>query len=77
MIQKPPLGVSPHWFVNRKRIEELHEAIGRYIGHIGEHQHIEQHDQYYKAIAMWSREIETLALLEAELEKRERKTEGG
>ena len=75
MIQKPPLGVSPHWFVYRRRIEELHEAIGRYIKHIGEHQHIEQHDLYYKAIAMWAREIEVLTLLEAELEVRERESE--
>ena len=23
---KPPLGVSPHWFVYRQRIEELNKA---------------------------------------------------
>lgn len=69
---KPPLGVCPHWFVHPKRITELHEAIGRFIEHIKSHQHIENHSAYYKAIALWAREIEDLALLEAELEEREK-----
>lgn len=72
MAIKPPLGVSPSWFIHSKRITELNEAIGRYIEHIKSHQHIEQHSQYYKAIALWAKEIESLALLEAELEERER-----
>lgn len=73
MANKPPLGVSPHWFVYSKRIHELHEAIGRYIEHVEEARHIENHSQHYKAIAQWAREIEVLALLEAEMEERERK----
>lgn len=72
---KPPVGVSPHWFVYPKRMKELHEAIGRYLEHIEQHRHIENHELYYKAVASWAREIETLALLEAECEKRERKEE--
>ena len=71
-MEKPPLGVCPHWFVNPKRMAELNEAIGRFIEHIKSHQHIESHSQHYKAIALWAREIETLALLEAELEEREK-----
>jgi hypothetical protein len=73
MAIKPPLGVSPHWFTHPKRIKELHDAIGRYIEHIEENRHIEKHSQHYKAIAEWAREIEALALLEAELEEREGK----
>lgn len=72
VVKKPPLGVSPGWFIHPKRIEELNEAIGRYIKHIKENQHIETHSQHYKIIALWAREIESLALLEAELEERER-----
>lgn len=69
---KPPLGVCPHWFVHPKRITELHGAIGRFIEHIESNRHIESHTEHYKAIALWAREIEVLALLEAELEEREK-----
>lgn len=72
-MDKPPLGVAPSWFVHPKRIEELHAAIGRYIEHIKLHKHIESQTEYYKLIAKWAREIEALALLEAELEIRERR----
>lgn len=71
-MTKPPLGVSPHWFYHPKRIIELNEAIGRFLEHIEMNKHTERHDQHYRAIAMWAREMECLALLEAELEKRER-----
>lgn len=71
MTPKPPLGVSPHWFVNRERMQELCDAIGRYIEYIEANHHIERIDQYYTAIANWARELEALALLEAELEKRD------
>lgn len=67
---KPPLGVSPNWFVYRQRIAELNEAISRYIGYIEQNQHIKNLSPYYKAIAQWSKEIECLALLEVELEKK-------
>ena len=73
MAIKPPLGVAPHWFTHPKRIMELHEAIGRFIEHIAATKNIEQHSEYYKVMAQWAREIEVLALLEAELEERERK----
>lgn len=70
MTIKPPLGVSPHWFVYLKRITELHEAIGRYIAHIENNRSIENHTQHYKVIAQWAEEIKALALLMAELEKK-------
>jgi hypothetical protein len=66
---KPPLGVSPAWFVYRQRMTELNEAIGRFIEYIEQNQHIKNLSPYYKAIAQWSREIECLASLEAELEQ--------
>ena len=70
MVSKPPLGVSPHWFVYVKRITELYEAIGRYIAHIEQNRHIENHTQHYKVIAQWAKEIEVLSLLLAEIEKK-------
>lgn len=72
VTNKPPLGVSPHWFVYLKRIEELHEAIGRYIEYVHNTWHMECKADKYKAIAGWAKEIENLALLEAELEINER-----
>lgn len=63
---KPPLGVSPHWFVHRKRIGELNEAIGRFLEHIDKIQNIQYTNQCYEAIAGWAREIEILASFEAE-----------
>jgi hypothetical protein len=69
---KPPLGVSPHWFVYRQRIKELSDAIGRHIEYIEQHQHTKNHSAYYGAITQWAKEIEVLALLEAEIE-----TKGG
>ena len=67
---KPPLVVSPHWFVCHQRIKELSDAIGRHIEYIEQHQHTANHSAYYGAIARWAKEIETLALLEAEIEKK-------
>lgn len=64
---KPPLGVSPHWFVYRQRIEELNKAIARYLEHIEKKQHTQKLNQEYKAIAEWAKEIQCLALLEAVL----------
>ena len=67
---KPPLGVYPHWFVYRQRIKELNEAIGRRIEYIEQHQHTKNHSAYFGVIALWAQEIEALALLEAEIEKK-------
>ena len=64
---KPPLGVSPHWLVYRQRIEDLNEAIARYLEHIEKKHHIQELKQEYEAIAMWAKEIQYLALLEADL----------
>ena len=70
-VIKPPLEVAPHWFVYRQRMQELNDAIGRYIEHIALNQHIETHSEHYGAIAQWAKELEDLALMEAELERRE------
>ena len=75
MLIKPPLGVSPHWFVYHKRMTELCDTIARYLAFIGDNQHIINHAQYYQAIAMWSKELEQLALLEAEIRNMEKNHE--
>ena len=64
---KPPLGVSPHWFVYRQRIDELNKAIARYLEHIKKVQYTAELRQEYEAIAEWAKEIQYLALLEADL----------
>ena len=64
---KPPIGVSPHWFVYRKRITELNEAIGRQLEYIENHQGTICLKSKYQVIAEWAKEIEHLARLEAEL----------
>ena len=72
---KPPLGVSPYWYVYQKRITELHEAIGRYVEYISTHKSccsVQEH----KLIAKWARELEVLSLLIAELEESERSDNG-
>ena len=66
---KPPLGVSPHWFVYMKRIKDLNEAIGRFVEYADQHRHTIDAKEYYKVIAQWAKEIEALALLEANLER--------
>ena len=66
---KPALGVEPWWFTQCKRIEKLNGAIDRYIRHIQEYIHHENHVENYKSIAKWAKEIELLALLLAEMEK--------
>lgn len=71
--KKPPLGVHPHWYAHRRRITEINDAIRRYIEYIGEVQHIENTEEYYKLIAMWAKEMSELALLEAKLEMEKRK----
>ena len=65
---KPPLGVAPHWFVYNNRMQELAKAITRFLEHISAHNCTLKADEYYMAIAEWSRELEVLALLEAEKE---------
>lgn len=66
---KCPLGVSPHWFVYMQRMTELNNAIGRYLEYINERRHTIEARQSYELIAQWAKEIEKLAMLEAELER--------
>ena len=64
---KPPLGVYPHWLVYRQRIDELNIAIARYLEHTKKVQHTAELRREYEAIAEWAKEIQYLALLEADL----------
>ena len=67
---KPPIGVPPHWLVYRKRMEELNDAIGRYLNHIKSIHNISYTKQCFELIAQWAKELERLATLEIELERR-------
>ena len=64
---KPPLGVSPHWYVYNKRIEELSNAITRYTEFIMRYNNIKDGRDYYKAIAEWANEIKMLAEIEMQV----------
>ena len=46
---KPPIGVSPHWYIHNKRIEELSEAITRYSDFIMRYVNIKDERDYYKS----------------------------
>lgn len=64
---KPPIGVSPHWYVHNKRIVELSEAITRYSDFIMRYVNIKDERDYYKSIAKWADEIKKLAEIEIQL----------
>ena len=64
---KPPLGVSPHWYVYNKRIEELSNAITRYMDFIMRYNNIKDGRDNYNAIAEWANEIKMLAEIEIQL----------
>lgn len=69
-MTKPPLGVCPHWFVYKKRMKELNEAIQRYLDHDEEDYKPGYAAQKYEAIASWAEELRTLASLESRLMKK-------
>lgn len=73
---KPPLGVSPHWYVYNKRIEELSNAITRYTDFIMRYNNIKDGRDYYNAIAEWANEIKMLAEIEIQLLSTEKKEYG-
>ena len=64
---KPPLGVSPHWYIHNKRIKELSEAITRYSDFIMRYQNVQDERNYYELIAKWATEIKMLAEMEIPL----------
>lgn len=66
---KPPLGVSPHWWVYNRRIKDLSEAITRYADFTGDHNHTLDVKEYYELMAKWATEIKLLAEAEAKLLK--------
>lgn len=70
-VIKPPLGVTPHWMVNRKRIRELNSAIERCIERVGECVPGDDHSEMYLRIAIWAKELSTIALMESELVRME------
>lgn len=64
---KPPIGVSPHWYIHNKRIKELSEAITRYADFIMRYVNVKDERDYYKSIAKWADEIKMLAEMEIPL----------
>lgn len=66
--EKPPIGVSPHWYVYPKRMLELVEAIERRIDFAVENRNTRDVEHDYRMIAKWATEIANLAELEAEME---------
>lgn len=72
---KPPLGVSPHWYVYNKRIEELSNAITRYTDFIMRYNNIKDGRDYYKAISEWANEIKMLAEIEIQLSTKNKEYE--
>lgn len=64
---KPPIGVSPHWFVHNKRIKELSNAITRYTDFIMRYNNIQDGRDYYNVISEWANEIKMLAAIEIQL----------
>lgn len=72
---KPPLGVSPHWHVYNKRIEELSNAITRYTDFIMRYNNIKDGRDNYNAIAGWANEIKMLAEIEIQLSTKNKEYE--
>lgn len=67
-MEKPPLGVAPHWLLYPKRIENLAEAILQFVKYCIQHHSVKKTKEDYKKIAQWATEIACLAELVAELE---------
>jgi len=66
-MDRPPIGVSPHWFVYNQRMQELTETIYNYLQYIYQHENMLRTKDNYLMIAQWSEELKSLALLEAEI----------
>ena len=66
---KPPIGVSPHWYVYNKRIKEVSEAITRYAEFALKHDAVRDSLEDYKLIAKWAMELKLLAETEIQLLK--------
>ena len=70
MAPKPPIGVSPYWFVYPKRIKELSEAITSYIDYAITNNGIISTIGIYSLIAKWAAEVKILAELMVEQESK-------
>lgn len=64
---KPPIGVSPHWYIYNKRIKELSEAITRYSDFIMRVINIQDERKNYEFISKLATEIKMLAEIEISL----------
>ena len=64
---KPPIGVSPHWYIHNKRIKELSEAITRYSDFIMRYTNVQDERKHYEFIAKLAAEIKMLAVIEISL----------
>lgn len=64
---KPPLGVSPHWYIYNKRIKELCDAITKYSDFIMHCPDVQDERKYYELISKWATEIKMLAEIEIPL----------
>ena len=65
---KPPIGVSPHWYIHNKRIKELSEAITRYSDFIMRYVDIKDEQGYRKipddAVVLTKEECEHKVILD-------------
>lgn len=66
--EKPPLGVSPHWFVYPKRIIEISEAITRTTEFAYKYTATRNSKESYKVIRQWAIEIAGLAEIMVDVE---------
>lgn len=67
--KRPPIGVTPHWLVNLKRIEELNDAIRRLVEELNASCLSETDIKCYNLVAKYAEEVRTLAEMEARLTK--------
>lgn len=63
-MDRPPLGVAPHWFFYQQRMIELTACICRHMEYMTQHRS-EDHSGRYRSIAQWADELKTLATMEA------------
>ncbi len=59
--EKPPIGVSPWWFIYPKRVIELSEAISRYADFASKRTLFAHSTNDYKLIYQWAMEIAHIA----------------
>lgn len=69
-LQKPPIGPSPHWYWNRRRIGELSECIKNYSEEYCKPGNDAERDrEILQLINEWATEISLICNTEIELNK--------